>query len=299
MRGETGSGKGVAARWIHDHSPRRDRPFVDINCAGLRGGLLKSELFGHARGSFTSAINDRPGLIEEADGGTLFLDEIGDMDIEVQCLLLKAIEEKIFRRIGENRPRASNFRLISATNRSLPEAMESGAFRPDLFYRINTLIINIPPLRERKEDIAGLLTRILESMCYKHLPLSDGVLKALENYAWPGNIRELRNTIERALVFARGETLSAEHFAGLGDAPATTAAGEDEPPSAHDKALWNINELENSHILRALRHFNGDKTKASGALGISMSSLYRRLDKLLGDWSSRDATEGGVSNTAG
>jgi DNA-binding NtrC family response regulator len=279
LRGETGTGKGMAARWIHDHSQRRDKPFVDINCAGLKGGLLKSELFGHARGSFTGALNDRPGLIEQADGGTLFLDEIGDMDIEVQCLLLKAVEEKCYRRVGENKPRSSDFRLICATNRNLRQAMDDGTFRPDLFHRINTLIVKIPPLRERKEDIAGLLTRILESMGYKHPPPSDDVVKALEVYGWPGNVRELRNAAERAMVFARGEKLRPEHFMGLYEKMADNS--EAAATNQQEEAVWDIYELEKRHILRALDHFHGDKTKTSGALGISTSSLYRKLDKLL------------------
>jgi len=206
--GETGSGKGVLAHWIHEHSPRKESVFVDINCSGLKGELLKTELFGHAMGAFTGAVKDRPGLIEEADGGTLFLDEIGDMDLDVQCQLLKSIEEKTFRRVGENNLRTSDFRLICATNRDLPDAVKRGDFRSDLYYRINTLFISLPPLRERKEDIAGFLEHMLKNMGYRYLPINQAVVDKLARYPWPGNIRELRNAVERALMFAQGEPLT-------------------------------------------------------------------------------------------
>jgi len=292
IRGETGSGKGVAARRIHDLSGRKEMPFVDINCTGLQGELLKSELFGHAKGSFTGAVADRPGLIEEAGGGTLFLDEIGDMDLNVQCLLLKAIEEKTYRRIGENGKRKSNFRLICATNRDLPKAMKEGAFRQDLFYRINTFPIMLPPLRERKEDIAGLMALILHEMHYKHPPLGYDVIDTLTRHPWPGNIRELRNAAERALVFAKDQPLTAEHFANLGDdGMAETISAQlievQERPSpaetetAPTGTAWNLQDLETLQILKAIKHFDGDKTQACNALGISPSSLYRRLDKIL------------------
>jgi transcriptional regulator with PAS, ATPase and Fis domain len=287
IRGETGCGKGILARWIHNHSPRKEREFVDINCVGLKGELLKSELFGHARGSFTGAVNDRPGLIEIADGGTLFLDEVGDMDVNVQCQLLKAIEEKSFRRIGENGKRSSDFRLICATNRNLPEAMKDGSFRTDLFFRINTFPINIPPLRERKEDIPGLMTHILKEMSYG-TPLSNDVIDTLTRYPWPGNIRELRNAAERALIFAKDTPLTPEHFAGLGnddgaETMAETAKSGTESTwtdPADSRHIWNLKDLENHQILRALKQFNSDKTKTCKALGISMSSLYRKLDKI-------------------
>jgi len=274
LLGDTGTGKGMFAHWIHEHSDRKSRAFMDINCSGLKGELLKSELFGHARGSFTGAVDNRPGLIEEADGGTLFLDEIGDMDTDVQCQLLKAIEEKTYRRVGENRLRSSDFRLICATNRDLPAAMESGAFRPDLYYRINTLTVNIPPLKKRSEDIAGLLRYTLANMNY-NLPLPEDIVAMLTRYPWPGNVRELRNALERALVFAQGSPLTLEHFSGLENQPgSSTRRAQQAEPS------WNLESLENAHILRALKHFEGNKQKASAALGISQSSMYRKLEKI-------------------
>jgi len=268
--GETGTGKGVIAHWIHDHSSRKDRAFMDINCSGLKGELLKSELFGHIRGSFTGAVDNRPGLIEEADGGTLFLDEIGDMDIDVQCLLLKAIEEKTYRRVGENKLRSSDFRLICATNRDLREAMKNGAFRPDLYYRINTITVSLPPLKERGEDIAGLLRYTLAKMDYR-LPLPEDVVSALTRYPWPGNIRELRNAVERALVFAQGKPLIMEHFSGFENTPGN-------PPP--EEPVWNLEAIEKAHIMRALKHFHGNKQKACAALGISPTSMYRKLEKI-------------------
>jgi transcriptional regulator with PAS, ATPase and Fis domain len=276
LRGETGTGKGMLARWIHEHSPRNENAFVEINCSGLKGELLKSELFGHSRGAFTGALNDRTGLIEEANGGTLFLDEIGDMDAGVQCELLKAIEEKTFRRVGENKLRSSDFRLLCATNRDLPVAMGSGDFRPDLFYRISTLSICLPSLRERMEDIAGLLHYMLTNMGYRHFPVSANVVDALTRYHWPGNIRELRNAVERALLFAHGAPLAPEHFHGLDNAPAPSAyCGGMGMPSGS----WDLETFERAHILRVLKHFEGNKQKACVALGISQTSMYRKLEK--------------------
>ena len=276
LRGETGTGKGRLARWIHEHSSRRGNSFVDINCSGLKGDLLKSELFGHSKGAFTGALNDREGLIEEANGGTLFLDEIGDMDVGVQCELLKAIEEKNYRRVGENKLRSSDFRLICATNRNLPEAMGCGDFRPDLFYRINTLSICLPSLRERTEDIDGLTRYMLTSMGYRHFPVRADVVDALTSYHWPGNIRELRNVIERALVFAQGSPLTLKHFPGL-ENPAKSGGT---PLTPQGEVVWNLEHIEKEHILRALKHFKGDKEKASAALGISRASMYRKLEKI-------------------
>jgi two-component system NtrC family response regulator len=276
----------VTARQIHNCGSRRERKFVSINCAGLKGELLKSELFGHTTGAFTGAICDRPGLIEEADGGTLFLDEIGDMDVGVQCQILKVIEEKTFRRIGENKPRSSDFRLICATNRNLPKAMENGSFREDLFYRINTLTARLPSLSECAEDIPGLLNHILTRMGYSHFPLCNTIVKTLMRRRWRGNIRELRNTIERALASAGGALLTIEHFSDpIEEAPKAlleTYSELAEPPAEYHvppRNIWNLDDLEEAHINHALKHFHNDKAKTCKALGISPSSLYRKLEK--------------------
>lgn len=269
LLGETGTGKGVLARWIHDHSSRRNGNYVELNCSSLRGELLRSELYGHTKGAFTSAIKDRDGLIEIADGGTLFLDEIGDMDPEVQAELLKTIEEKTFRRIGENKTRNSNFRLICATNRNLKQASLEGAFRSDLYYRICVFPIELPSLRNRKEDLPGLIAHILSGFGLNYQSIDDSVIKLLSAYSWPGNLRELKNMLERAVLLSQGKPLTVEHFPGL-----LNVNNSSTQQSPH---LWSLELLEKKHILKALKHF-GDKTEASRALGISLSSLYRKLE---------------------
>ncbi len=275
--GETGTGKGVLAKWIHNHSDRKSEAFVEVNCSSLKGELLRSELFGHVKGAFTSSIKDREGLIEVADGGTLFLDEIGDMDMEVQTQLLKTIEEKSFRRIGENNLRKSDFRLICATNRDLLKETESGRFRNDLYYRICVFPVRLPALRERKEDVHELCDRILKSFDYPHLPLSTPVVQLLAGYAWPGNIRELRNMLERAFLLARGQEITPAHFPGL-------SAGAFAPPQGgKDVSLVTLGEMETLHIKGVLDKCAGDKYKASEILGISLSSLYRKLTKTGGE----------------
>jgi len=284
--GETGTGKSVLARRIHDHSPRSGKAFVDINCSALRGELLKSEVLGHVRGSFTGAVNDRVGLVEAANGGTLFLDEIGDMPSDVQSLLLKIVEEKTFRRVGENKQRKSDFRLICATNRNLRVAVTAGKFREDLFYRVNTFHITLPSLRERKEDIPGLVDYLLKKMGYTE-PLSDETMELLTLCQWPGNIRQLQNGLERALIYANGEPLAPEHFADVvssKDAPSRSLDGMTEEAAADVQAAvgWKLDDIERVHILRALECFDGDKMRVSEALGISLSTLYRKLDKFWG-----------------
>jgi DNA-binding NtrC family response regulator len=275
LLGETGTGKGVLARWIHEQSERKAEAFVEVNCSSLRGELLRSELFGHVKGSFTSSIKDREGLIEVADGGALFLDEIGDMDLEVQAQLLKTIEERSFRRIGENHLRRSDFRLICATNRDLLKETESGKFRSDLYYRVCVFPVRLPSLREREDDIPGLCEHILTSLGYAHLPLSGEVTRILTGYPWPGNIRELRNMLERATLLARGQEITPAHFPGLSVEPSVAA-----PQENADTPLVNIDEMEKMHIKNVLERCGGDKHKASEILGLSVSSLYRKLAKI-------------------
>ncbi|MBD3344595.1 MAG: response regulator [Chitinivibrionales bacterium] len=271
LQGETGTGKGVLAKWVHDNSERRSEAFVELNCSSLKGELLRSELFGHVKGAFTSAIKDREGLIEVADNGTLFLDEIGDMDLEVQAQLLKTIEEKSFRRIGENKIRKSDFRLICASNRDLFRATKEQKFRNDLYYRICVFPVIVPPLRERIDDIPGLAAYFLKSFGYTHFPLSHQVSDTLKRYSWPGNVRELKNMLERAFLLARGEPLTIHHFPGLTTSQPITVTYED---------VENLNELTNRHILSIVRKYNGDKKKASKALGMSFSNLYRKLSQI-------------------
>jgi DNA-binding NtrC family response regulator len=270
LQGETGTGKGVLARWIHERSERRAEAFVELNCSALRGDLLRSELFGHVKGSFTSSIKDKEGLVEIADGGTLFLDEIGDMDIDVQAQLLKTIEERSFRRIGENRLRHSDFRLICATNRDLLSETEKAAFRKDLYYRICVFPIHLPSLRERHDDICGFAEHFLRGFGYSHFPLGPDVVEVLKGYPWPGNVRELKNMLERATLLSQNKPLTRAHFPGL----TVSTHGAPEP----DTSL-TLAEMERRHIEEVLRQCGGDKNRACKALGISLSALYRRLEK--------------------
>ncbi len=270
LQGETGTGKGVLARWIHERSTRSKETFVELNCSSLKGELLRSELFGHAKGSFTSAIRDRAGLIEAADHGVLFLDEIGDMDLDVQAQLLKTIEEKSYRRIGENRLRRSDFRLICATNRDLLACSRDGRFRKDLYYRICVFPLTIPALRERPSDIPGLIEHLLTDLGHTTPTVSTEVRSRLLAYAWPGNIRELRNMLERAMLLAGGAPLELSHFPGLREEPTM---------EVETTELVDLEEIQRRHIQRVLEHFGGDKQAASQVLGLSVSSLYRRLEK--------------------
>ena len=228
LLGETGTGKGVLARWIHNQSPLRTAPFVEVDCSNLKGELFGSELFGHARGAFTSAVQDREGLVEVADGGVLFLDEIGEIDLDSQTQVLKVIEEKQYRRVGEVKVRRSDFRLICASNRNLRDETQHGRFRKDLYFRIYVFPIHIPPLRERPEDLPGLIVHLLEGMNIPRTEASPKILEMLQAYPWPGNIRELRNVLERAVLLARRGPLSIEHFSGLLSTPVESISGEEE-----------------------------------------------------------------------
>ncbi len=269
INGETGVGKGVLARWIHEHSSRAPAPFVEVNCSSLRGELLSSELFGHVRGAFTSAVEDRQGLIDVADGGTLFLDEIGDMDVNVQAQFLKVIEEKRYRRLGDVRMRTSEFRLICATNQRLEDRVELGAFRRDLFFRIHVFPILLPALRAVPENIPGLVNSLLRYLTPKEIEVDPLVFDLLARYAWPGNVRELRNVLERALVLSAGR-LTPEHFQMLA-LPTPSRAHSAEP------AGEKLADLELARIHEVVTRCAGDTRKAAGILGISRATLYRRL----------------------
>jgi DNA-binding NtrC family response regulator len=267
IAGETGVGKGVLARWIHDSGARQQSALVEVSCPSFRGELLRSELYGHAKGAFTSAVQDQPGLLEAADGGTLFLDEIGDMDLSIQAQFLKVIEDKAYRRLGETRVRTSDFRLICATNRNLQAEVEAGRFRKDLLFRLQVLPIHIPPLRERRDDIPPLVHHFLAACHYQYRDLSHEVMKFLSSYSWPGNIRELRYLIERAVLLARGKELTAQHFTGLWD-----TAQADRETSAR-----TVSNVEFDAIQNALKQCGGNVVKAAKALGMSQATLYRRL----------------------
>jgi DNA-binding NtrC family response regulator len=269
MLGETGTGKGVLSRWIHEQSGRAREAFVELNCSSLKGDLLRSELFGHAKGSFTSAIADREGLVELADRGTLFLDEIGDMDLSVQAQLLKTLEERTYRRVGDNRLRRSDFRLVCATNKDLQKEVQTGAFRLDLFYRINVFPVTVPPLRDRIEDIQELIEHFLAEFGRpKCIPDSEIVAK-LKEYSWPGNIRELRNMLERAVLLAQNGPLTIDCFPGL--------FVESCRQSATPGKVNGLRDVERDYVVKMVDACNGDKKKACKMLGISSATLYRKL----------------------
>ncbi len=268
LLGETGTGKGVLARWIHEQGARQAMPFVEVSCAGLPRDLLASELFGHTRGAFTSAVADKEGLLDVADGGTLFLDEIGELDPPTQSQFLTVLEGKRYRRLGEVRERRSEFRLVCATSRVLTDEVEAGRFRADLYFRLNVLPITVPPLRERTADLPGLVSHLLGVLGAGALRVSPEVIAFLAAYPWPGNIRELSHALERALLLAGRGSLEPEHFAWLRTAPRATPAPAAAP--ARD---------ELARFEQAVRDHGGNVESAARALGLSRATLYRRLKR--------------------
>lgn len=271
LLGETGTGKGLLAKTIHDHSERRNKAFVELNCSGLKDEMLANELFGHQRGAYTSAIDDQKGLLEVADAGILFLDEISNMSLNVQAQILKVIEEKRFRRLGDTRIRRSEFRLICASNKDLEVAVKAGEFRSDLFFRINVFPIHLPALREMPDNLPGLITFILTSMNAPHPNVSLEVMQMLSVYSWPGNIRELRNVLERAVLLSDDQPLSVAHFPGLHSSGLSAVPFE---------TIRKLETFEEDYIRSVVAHFNNDTIRAADALGISRASLYRRLKRI-------------------
>ncbi|MDP9194861.1 MAG: sigma-54 dependent transcriptional regulator [Acidobacteriota bacterium] len=278
IEGESGTGKGVMARLIHNRSTRARAPFVDLNCAGLSKELLESELFGHERGAFTNAMNTKPGLFEIAEEGTLFLDEMGEMELTVQARLLKALEEKRFRRVGGLRDLRANFRLIAATNRDLQAEVAAGRFRNDLYYRLNVIRLRMPPLRERPEDLPILTHEILRPLSKelgRTMPkVSAHAMRKLEGYAWPGNVRELRNVLERAMLTLRGAEIRNE------DLILDTAAAVPQSTALFPAAEWDIRPLDevvSKYVTAAVSATGGNVRKAARQLQISPSTLYARM----------------------
>ncbi len=275
LTGESGTGKSLIAGAIHANSGRRGQTLVTVNCAALTETLLESELFGHEKGAFTGAHKSRAGRFQQAHRGTLFLDEVGDMSASTQAKVLQAIEDKIIHRVGGPREVHVDVRIISATNRDLAPAIEEGAFRRDLFYRLNVAHIEIPPLRARKKDILPLAEKFMANLAVDikrpPLPFSPEAARFLEEYDWPGNIRELRNVVERALLFGSDHQVLAED---LGITPKT-------PPEAGglDPENLNLEELERSAILAALEKSNWIQSRASKLLGITPRALVYKLDK--------------------
>lgn len=272
--GETGSGKGVLARWLHENSPRADEAFVDLNCAGLSRELLETELFGHEKGAFTSATASKQGLFEVAHRGTIFLDEVGDVDLQIQPKLLKVLEEKRFRRVGDVRDRQVDVRLIAATHQDIGQLVREKKFRDDLYFRISTIPLSFPPLRERIEDIPTmaqyLLNKLSADLGRGEIILDEASIKALQVYSWPGNVRELRNVIERAVLLSdqRNIGLKDLHFDGHANVGAPFL----------DSRLTLL-ELEKQHIERVLQEEQGRVEKAARRLGIPRSSLYQKIKK--------------------
>ena len=271
ITGETGTGKGMLAKWIHQKGSRAANECVELNCSGLRGEMLSREIFGNARGAFTSADQDRKGLLDVADRGTLFLDEIGDMSIDVQAQFLKVLEDKSYRRLGDVKLLRSDFRLICATHHDLNSLVASGQFRQDLMYRINMMIINLPPLRERMSDLPELVAFLLRSLGSSETVLTDDIMKMLRDYPWPGNIRELKNILERALLLTpHGATIRQEHFSSL-------AHNRQHQPASN---RCTVQEVEEAHIRVVLDQTGGDIEKAAKNLNISRATLYRRLKQI-------------------
>ena len=273
IQGETGSGKGVLASWLHRAGSRADEPFVDINCAGLTRELLESELFGYEKGAFTGAVMAKQGLLELAQEGTVFLDEIGDMDLALQAKLLKVVEEKNFRRLGDVRDRRVNMRLIAASHRDLAALAASKLFRSDLYFRISTLRIVLPPLRQRTEDIPILAQTFVASLCSElgrpPVRIAAEAITALKGYSWPGNIRELRNVIERALILGDSGELRASSLVFDLHGWASGESGQG----------GTLEEVERTHILRVMSEELGNVYRTAQRLGVPRSSLYQKLKK--------------------
>ncbi len=274
IQGETGTGKGVLAEWIHKAGPRADEVLVDVNCAGLSKELLESELFGYEKGAFTGAANSKPGLVEVAHRGILFLDELGEMDLLVQPKLLKVLEDNRFRRLGDVRERVADIQVIAATNRNLLNSVMEMKFREDLYYRISTFHLRIPPLRERVEDIPvianNLLSNLTKDLAHGQQQLSRSAENALKAYGWPGNIRELRNVLERVVLTCDSPVIEAGDL-GLAQRPHSVS-----PKTAPDPGL-TLAELERQHIAKVLQEEEGKVAQAAARLGIPRSTLYQKL----------------------
>ncbi|MEW6071255.1 MAG: sigma-54 dependent transcriptional regulator [Planctomycetota bacterium] len=293
LLGDSGTGKEALARAIHYNGVTKDNAFVAVNCGGLNENLIESELFGHRRGAFTGATADRIGYFEAADGGTLFLDEIGSLPMSSQSVLLRAIEEKAIIRVGDTRARKVNIRIIAATNSNLEKAIEEGRFREDLFYRVNIIRITLPPLRERREDIAPLVAHFVRKYNKELKARCPGfgaaALDAMRAHAWPGNVRELENVVERALIFAYDREVEPE------DLP-MTGTGDGTAPALPLDLRQALRQFERQHIVKVLAECGDNKAQAAEVLGIGLSSLYRKMDEMrLGRRAGEEAADGGQS----
>ncbi|MBI3867238.1 MAG: sigma-54-dependent Fis family transcriptional regulator [Verrucomicrobia bacterium] len=279
--GESGTGKSVAARATHQNSHLADKPFVTVSCPSLSKELLESELFGHVKGSFTGAIRDHWGKVKAADGGTLFLDEIGDLPMEIQPKLLRLLQEREYERLGENVTRQANVRIIAATNRDLKKRVAEGTFREDLYFRLNVIAVEMPPLRSRYEDLirfAGHYLGHFAAQCGRHLDgFSEEATACIRAYPWPGNLRELRNAIERAVILAHERTLLPKDLPAELQPPRGSGNGNDGSLSAG--AAVSLEKLEESHIRQVLKQTKS-LSDAAEVLGIDQATLYRKRKKI-------------------
>lgn len=290
IEGESGTGKELVAHALHDLSGRPADKMVIVNCAALSPQLLESELFGHEKGAFTNAHQRRIGRFEQADGGTLFLDEVGEIDAAIQVKLLRALSERTIERVGSNEPIKIDVRVVAATNRNLREMATEGKFREDLFFRLNVVAVQMPPLRDRAEDIILLANSFLREFAKENgrsiKPLSDGALTLLRLYSWPGNVRELRTAIEHGVVMSNEETIEERHLPSFLDLAAQPGSPEPVNPSyGAEKDLapggeFNLHDIEMATIRRALRYTDENRTKAADLLGISRRTLQRKLKEI-------------------
>jgi DNA-binding NtrC family response regulator len=278
IHGESGTGKELFAHLIHRHSSRRDQPFVAVNCAAMPDQLLESELFGHEKGSFTSAVSTKQGLVEVADGGTLFLDEVGDISSMTQPKLLRFLETGEFRRVGGTMARQVDVRVISATNKDLPEEVKNGRFRGDLLFRLNVVNLRLPNLAEHKDDIPLLVQHFIARKS-KTKKMSAEALDLLMKHDWPGNVRELEHVIEGALVMSQSEEIQAKDFRLNVEVRAQTLSIRPENESPSGSGLMSLEEMEKIQIEKILKHNKGDRVKSAGMLGISKKTLYLKIKK--------------------
>jgi DNA-binding NtrC family response regulator len=277
ITGETGTGKELIAHALHNLSPRKNGPFVAVHAAALPSTLLESELFGHEKGAFTGAVERRIGRFEMADGGTLFLDEVGEIEPAMQVKLLRVLEERQFERVGGAKTIESDVRLVAATNKDLKKLVSEGKFRDDLFYRLSVVSVTLPPLRERREDIALLVHAFLEQCSRENnkppREITQEALNVLMAYDWPGNVRELRNTIEQMVVLSRSERLT------LRDVPAAIRGGADLTKVSAVRTGMTVEQAERQLVVQALKEMAGNRTKAAQKIGVSRRTLHRKLKK--------------------
>jgi DNA-binding NtrC family response regulator len=274
IQGESGTGKEVLAQAMHAWSPRAGAPFITIDCAGFPESLLESELFGHVKGAFTGALAAKKGLFEEGDGGTIFLDEVGVMPVSTQVKLLRVLQERVVRRVGSTTPIRIDIRILAATNQDLKALVQNGAFREDLYYRLNGIVLAIPPLRERPEDVVALAShfadRFAERLGARARGISPQAMEVLLRHPWPGNVRELEKAIERAVVLGRSDLILVE------DLPAGLVS-RDDPKASPPHEPRSLADLEKTHILSVLYRHGWNQTKAAEELGISRTTLWRKL----------------------